>query len=200
MDNQNNGLPQGVITNSTVGNNTPAPAQAPAATPATGTVQNKAPGTKKKVNSKTIIIAVVIIAIIFVGYSMMGGKKKIGKNQAKNQEQQKVIVEVDVGTEWGNKYASLVQNVYYDYGIDTFDVTFIDLDFKGEPEMVVQYYNKDIDRTITIVYYVDAATKNVNITKQFNNSSLKLLYSLEDGYSEWYIYVQPVENMVNIQR
>ena len=192
MDNQNNGLPQGVITNNTVNTSAPAPAApvaqaAPASTPA----KTRAP--KKKMNSKTILIVVVIIAVAIIGYSMMGGKKKLGKNMAGTTEEKKVFVEVDVGTEWGNKYASLVQNVYYDYEIDSFDVTFIDLDFKNQPEMIVQFYYKKIDRNVTIIYYVDQATKNINISKAFNSASVKMLYSLEDGYSDWYIYVQPVE-------
>ena len=179
MNENNNNIPQGLITNDKI-------ADIPQ-------VSENAPKTKTKIsfsnkgNMKIIIgVAVIIIAAVVL-YTLMSGKKV---NMFKNNKQKAPveIVALDLDTSWGKEYSVAAQNVYEQQEVDKIDVTFINLDFTDEPEMIVKYIDSS-KREAMVVYSIDHTTGKAKNTKTFTQASLAMLFSLEDGDVEWYLYI-----------
>lgn len=176
MNNQNNGLPQGVITSSTLNNNQPA------------TNEKKKMAIKKpSFNKKTIIIIVAVILVLFLVVKLFSsGKKLFGNNDQQNEEEQ--LIQVDLPTEWGKTYALAAQSIYSTYETDRFDMAFINLDFINEPEMIIKYKDKT-DKEFIVVYYIDQRNGKAKESKHFGNADIKLIYSLLDGESNFYLNI-----------
>lgn len=201
MNNTNNGLPQGVITNNntqkTPGVIAPTP---PSAQNPQNLVTNQP---KKKVeyskrnNGKLIVIVILLAIVSVLAYLVMSGKKSIFT--PKKEEEKKEIVAIDLDTDWGKKFSVDAQRLYEDREIDVYEVAFINVDFKDYPEMLIRFTDK-YEKNYMLVYSYDKNTDNVNISKLFSSASIKLLYSLRDGYSEWYMSVKPTDNYFTYTR
>ena len=176
MDNQNNGLPQGVITSSTLNSQ-------PTAAPQ----KKKLAFKKPNLNKKTIIIIVAVVVALFVVVNLFSsGKKLFNKNN--NQQQENQIIEVDLPTEWGKTFALEAQKIYTTYETDRFDIAFINLDFANEPEMIIKYIDKAKKENI-VIYSIDQRNGRVKESKHFGSADIKLLYSLVDGDAAFYINI-----------
>ena len=175
MDNQNNGLPQGVITSNTLNPQTP--------------VQEKKKLAFKKpnLNKKTIIIIVAVVVGCFILFNLFSGAKGL-LNKNNQQPEEEKIIEVDLPTEWGKNFAIAAQSLYKTYEIDRFDIAFINLDFANEPEMIVKYKDKT-DKEFIVVYHIDQRNGKAKESKHFGNADIKLIYSLIDGEAEFYINI-----------
>ena len=201
MNNGNNGLPQGVITNQTPPTNTPGTIAPAIATNGQNLVTNDPKKNNsnnfqfsKKHNGKLIVVVILLIIVCVLAYMVMTGKRSFLPGGKKKEENK--IVEVDVGSDWGNKFAIEAQKLYEDREIDVFDIAFIDVDLKDDPEMIIKFTYKN-EKDYLLVYSYDKNSDNVRVSKLFSNASLKLLYSLEEGYSTWYLFLQPVEKYGN---
>ncbi len=166
-------------------------------TPVANTVVNDGK-TKKQINKKTIIIAVAVLVGIFIVYNVflkgaVSFNVGIGKN---NQQKQEEKIQLKLKDEWANKYALSVQDLFN--GRDSFDLAFYDLDFDTNPEAIVSYVENDVENKI--VYSLDGITGNVANSKKFSNSTINILYSLEDSDAYWFLKVTKRDNYVTYTR
>ena len=177
----NNELPKGVITSDKLNN-----ADQPVET------SKKKFNFKKpnfnNINKKKLLLIVVILFVVFILYCFFasGKGKQIFNNTATEEENK--IIEVDVDSDWGKEYALGAQTLFEEKEIDVFDVAFIDLDNKGEPEMIIKYLDKTQKEYLKILY-LDPRNSKVKYSKDFNNADIKLIYSLIDGDSDFYLYI-----------
>lgn len=160
---------------------------------------------KPKKSNKTLIIVFLVVIVIVAGYFLLNGGKFKGNKILGGSTGNGEKIEVETGQKWGDKFASYFQDFYaeliydedeekaqYKASIDReFEVLFADFDFDGTPEMVVRYKDDADVRTIRIFQY---RSGDVNETKDFRNSSFKIVYSLKDKTSAWYIFISANNN------
>ena len=175
----NNDLPQGVITNDNVN----ASQQQPS-------TDGKKKFTFKKPNlsKKQIIIIALVFFVAFILYCFFAsgkGAKVFGNNNSKQDDK---IINVDVDTEWGKEYATEIQSIYKEKEINSFDIAFINLNDMDEPELIVKYVDS-YDKEFIKVFYIDPKNGRVRVTKEFSNADIKMLYSLIDGTSDFYLNI-----------
>ncbi len=138
---------------------------------------------KKKVN-KTLII--VLIFVVVLGGVMLllssgnnGGGDFGGEDTGGTEE-----VKVNVGSDWGNLYLTYMINKHPE--ILEYEISFIDVDYNGVPEMLYKYKDKSDQETLRILYIVE---NEVYETRTYKNYKLKYIYSLKDKTIDWYIYL-----------
>ena len=167
-------LTQGVITNKAMQKNQIAQA----------TEKIKATFSQKG-NTKTILLIVIVFVAFFFIYNTFFKQKKAVVRPPQTETAE--IVEIDVGSKWGNEYAKEVQNIYFDNKVNKMDITFINLDLRGEVEMIAKFLDED-EKEYTVIYYFDDATENLKKTRTFTNCEFNLLYSLVDNQANWYLH------------
>lgn len=160
---------------------------------------------KVKKNNKMLIIIILAIVLIGAGYFLLNGGKFKGNKVLTGGTGNGEKIEVETGKKWGDRYASYFQDFYaeliydedeekaqYKASIDReFEVLFVDFDFDGTPEMVVKYIDDAKVSTIRIFQYRNG---DVNETKDFRNSSFRIVYSLKEKTSSWYIFISANNN------
>ena len=177
--NENNNIPQGLITNDKIN--------------LENKVSENAPKNKVKINfsnkgNMKIILGVVIIAIVAIVLYTLMSEKKLGifnKNKAPEPVE---IVALDLDTRWGKEYSVVAQNVYEQQEVDKIDVSFINLDFTDEPEMIIKYLDA-AEKEYMVIYSIDNVTGTPKNTKTFSNATLLMMFSLKDGDCEWYLNI-----------
>lgn len=185
MNNGNNNIPQGVITSSTLN-----PQQN------NSNNNNVQPQTKKKLSIKVPQMdkkkIVLLVLLLFVGFIVFcfvsSGKGKTLFNKNKEAEEYKVV-EVDVDTEWGKEYGKIAQELYKEKEINRFDMAFINLDDLREPEMIVKYLDAE-EKEFIRIYHIDDRNGKAKVSKDFGKADIKLLFSLVDGKSDFYLNIR----------
>ena len=159
--------------------------QAPSTTPNVPTQPAKS---KKKVNNKVVLLALIVLIVFGIGYYYMGNKKNpvMKKNPTPTSNAtEKKINKIETGVEWGDEYSVEAQRFFDTF--DAIDVAFVDLDFNDSPEMIVKYTEEK--KTSLQVFYL-TTSKAVSSSKAFANAELNLIYSLIDGKSRFYVHVK----------
>lgn len=152
---------------------------------------------KKQVNKKTIIILVVALLIVFFVYNfLLKGAVSFNVGIGQNTPKEEKKIELKLKDEWANKYALSVQDEFKNR--ESFDLAIYDLNFDTNPEVIVSYEENDVLNKV--VYFMDTVTGNVSNSKKFANSSINILYSLEDAQSYWYLKVVKKDNYVTYTR
>lgn len=152
------------------------------------TSKNSMPSTKMKLDKKKkqmfIIAFILIIVVIFVVLFISSQKAGIG-GQPTNEDGTLVV---ETGTTWGDLYANFIQKEMVD--ISSYDVSLVDLDFNGTPEVLIEYVDAEDKQDFKILYLNDG---KVFASKVFRLYSIHLLYSLETKETNWYIYISANE-------
>ena len=133
-------------------------------------------------SKKTIIMffGVLVLCIIIVLFISMQKKYNNGGSLINEDG----TLSFETGTTWGDSYALFIQKEMSDY--TQYDVSLVDLDFNGTPEMLVKYQDKSNNDTLKIFYISD---KEVFSTKYYHLYSLHMLYSVVDKSVGWYIFI-----------
>lgn len=188
---------------------TPAPTQEPvinpapvAQTPTQATTQTTQPtikpATKDKRSEKAkqvinasknktklvIIIAIIAVVAFFIlkTISGMGGFKGIISNITPEPE-----FKIDTGKKWADKYGTYIKDYFEELNLTRFDVSFIDFNDDGTPEMSVRYEDENGQYKVKLF---QINNKEITETKFFSNSQFKLVYSSLTEKINWYIYIQ----------
>jgi len=138
----------------------------------------------KKSNKKTLFLIILVLLVFFGIYYFTQNKNKIVSVLNKKEEEK---IDIDVGSDIGNKYGEVAYSVYDNYEVDKFDLAFIDLNNSSDTEMIIKLNSNDKD--LLIIYYIDSETNNIKNTRTFTNTDIELLYSLKDKVAEWYLHV-----------
>ena len=147
------------------------------------------PVPKKKVNNKIIMLALIVLVIFGIGYYAMNNKNTpVLKNDSNvvDEKKDEEVIKLDTGTKWGDEYAIQLQNFFKNF--DSVDIAFIDLDFNDVPEMIVKF-SEDKKESLQ-VFYISEKTNSVTSSKAFANSEIKLIYSLYEGVSRFYLHIR----------
>ncbi len=139
---------------------------------------------KKKVN-KTLII-VLIFLVVFGGVMLL---MKMGDNgNGRNNQQQgeeHTEIKVNTGSDWGDKYLAYMME--YKPDLKNYEISFIDIDFNETPEMFVKYIDNSEKESMIILYIAEDGF--VYETKYYRDYRIRLIYSLKDKKSRWYIFI-----------
>lgn len=152
---------------------------------------------KKKLNP---IILILIVVVIVAGFFFLNKSKKPGGNVL-GGENGNQIVKIDTGKSWGDSFAVYIQKFSNELEVEKaklkedgkkvveereYEVTFIDFDFDGTPEMIVKYIDFSGAETYRIMRF---ANGEVSESKDFRNCSFRLIYSIKEKNVKWYIYI-----------
>ncbi len=179
MPEQNNGNQQGTIKPQVMGANVPLDKKSikrsAKASQVVRSSQNK---------SRLVIILVVLLAVGFFLYKSLPGLnlKLPGSSKEPGSENFKI----DTGYDWADIYANYIHTYYDEFELKAMDITFIDFNEDGKPEMAVKHPDKQGNYLVR-VYQIN--NKEVTETKSFYNSQFKLIYSSISGNINWYIYI-----------
>jgi hypothetical protein len=138
---------------------------------------------KKKVN-KTLII-VLIFVVVLGGVMLLLSSNNDGGGVFDDEDTEgKEEIKVNVGSDWGNLYLAHMINKHPE--ILEYEISFIDLDYNGVPEMLYKYKDKSDQENLRILYIVE---NDVYETRSYKNYKIKYIYSLKDKTVDWYIYL-----------
>ena len=138
---------------------------------------------KKKVN-KTLIIVLVLVVVLGGVMLLLSSGNDDGGNFGGEDTGETEEVKVNVGSDWGNLYLTYMINKHPE--ILEYEISFIDVDYNGVPEMLYKYKDKSDQETLRILYIIE---DEVYETRTYKNYKLKYIYSLKDKTIDWYIYL-----------
>ncbi len=155
----------------------------------------------KKKKNNILLIVIVLVLVVGGAYFMInkGNGNGIGFLAGGNKDGEG-NVKVDTGEKWGDSFALYFQDFHarllYDEDAEkakekasierNFEILFIDFNFDGTPEMLVKYIDNANNQVIKIMNY---ANEEVSETKDFQNATFRLVYSLKEKDVKWYIYI-----------
>lgn len=131
-----------------------------------------------------IIIAIIAVVAFFIlkTISGMGGFKGIISNITPEPE-----FKIDTGKKWADQYGTYIKDYFEELNLTRFDVSFIDFNDDGTPEMSVRYEDENGQYKVKLF---QINNKEITETKFFSNSQFKLVYSSLTEKINWYIYIQ----------
>ncbi len=141
---------------------------------------------KKKSNPLTLLIILAIAVVgIFLFINNKSGNIGIGAqgNQIVSKEK------IETGTKWGDDYAYYIQK-FFDK-LEIMEIAFVDFDDDQEPEMILKYKDVNQDEAMMFFYIYE---NNVYESKKFYDGTFKILYSLKNHESKWYLYLASSKN------
>lgn len=145
---------------------------------------------KKKVN-KTLIVVLVFVGIFgSVMLFMTIGSRTNNTDTGNDEGQKESEIKVNVGTEWGNKY--LTYMLKYKSELTTYEISFVDVNKDDVPEMFLKYIDNSDKETLKILYIAEDGY--VYETKYYHDYRLRLIYSLKDKTTNWYLYLTTTKN------
>lgn len=133
--------------------------------------------------NKKVIIMVLGVLVVLVGVVLFVSMQK-KYNLGGPQLNEDGTIAIETGTTWGDSYATFIQKEMVDY--TQYDVSIVDLDFNGTPEMLVKYQDKNEQDTLKIFYITE---DEVFSTKYYHLYSIHMLYSVTTKEVNWYIHI-----------
>lgn len=137
---------------------------------------------KKKINQTLIIVIVAGVVLAVVALLLSQGAK--GGNVYQDEEEKEQEIKVKTGTDWGNKY--LTYMLKNKPNLETYEISFLDVDDNGVPEMFLRYIDNTDIVTLKILYIED---DDVYETKYYHDYRIRYIYSLKDKTTSWYLFM-----------
>lgn len=141
-------------------------------------MNNKKTKSKKGTN---ILLIFLVVVVLIIGYLILNPGGVAIPGLAPNSE---VADKIDTGTSWGNQYAKYLMENYKDY--NNYDIAFINLDFTDVPELLIKYKDSAGKENLRVIYSVN---KEILSTKNLQNATVHLIYSLETKEVDWYVRI-----------